>query len=378
MGSVRKSPRSPSRWEARYRDPSGRQRTKTFDTRASAKAFITRTEGDKQRGSWIDPRVSAVPLAVVAEDWLKSDATKRSGSLARDRSILEQHVLPALGRRPVGSITRADVQRLVNGWTGDYAVSTVGRHYSCFRALLSYAEAAEVILRSPCRGIRIPHAPPREAVIVDGEDVARLAESLGVNGPMVYLAVLGLRWGEVAGLRVGRVDFLRHTVTVATQRTRGTKGGMVEQDPKSRRGNRTLTIPDWLMFMLANHLADRGLIGEDRDALLFVSPDGAALHYSNWRRRVWLPAVEAAGFPGLHFHDLRHTAATALVDEGVDIKTAQTRLGHSEQVMLRIYAQTTERADRNAAAKVGERFKPRSPQRGRARKSATSRPADTT
>jgi hypothetical protein len=61
-----------------------------------------------------------------------------------------------------------------------------------------------------------------------------------------------------------------------------------------------------------------------------------------------------------------------LVDEGVDIKTAQTRLGHSEQVMLRIYAQATERGDRNAADKVGERFKPRVDQSGDARKARLS------
>jgi integrase len=82
------------------------------------------------------------------------------------------------------------------------------------------------------------------------------------------------------------------------------------------------------------------------------------LHYSNWRRRVWVPATAAAGLPGLHFHDLRHTATTALVEEGVDIKTAQTRLGLSEQVMLRVYAQATERADREAAGRVGDRFRP--------------------
>jgi integrase len=230
--------------------------------------------------------------------------------------------------------------------------------YSCVRALFSYAEMAEMIVRSPCRHIRLPDAPPRQAQILDGDDLGRLAAALE-NGPMVYLAALGLRWGEIAGLRVGRIDFLRHTVTVAEQRTRGEKGAMVVQDPKSKRGFRTFTVPGWVVGMLTEHLAARAVTGSDPEALVFVSLDGSPLHYSNWRQRVWIPATEAAGLDGLHFHDLRHTAATALVDEGIDIKTAQTRLGHSEQLMLRIYAQATEEGDRRAAERVGERFRPR-------------------
>jgi integrase len=131
------------------------------------------------------------------------------------------------------------------------------------------------------------------------------------------------------------------------------------QDPKSKRGFRTFTIPGWMIEMLTEHLAVRAITGAAPDSLLFVTREGDPLHYSNWRERVWIPATASAGFPGLHFHDLRPTAATALVDEGVDIKTAQTRLGHSEQVMLRIYAQATEEGDRRAAEKVGERFAPR-------------------
>jgi integrase len=176
---------------------------------------------------------------------------------------------------------------------------------------------------------------------------------------MVCLAALGLRWGEIAGLRVGRIDFLRHTVTVAEQRTRGEKGAMVNQDPKSKRGFRTFIVPRWMIEMLTEHLAGRAVTGSDPEAFVFVTLDGSPLHYSNWRERSWFPATRAAGFDGLHFDDLRHTAATALVDEGIDIKTAQTRLGHSEQVMLRIYAQATAEGDRRAVEAVGERFRPR-------------------
>ena len=75
---------------------------------------------------------------------------------------------------------------------------------------------------------------------------------------------------------------------------------------------------------------------------------------------MWVPAKTAAGFPGLRFHDLRHTAATGLVTEGVDLKTAQVRLGHVDpRTTLRIYAQATEKADRALAESVGERFRPR-------------------
>ena len=99
----------------------------------------------------------------------------------------------------------------------------------------------------------------------------------------------------------------------------------------------------------------------DVSALVFVSPGREPLHYSNWRLRVWLPACAAAGLYQLTFHDLKHTAATALVEEGVDVKTAQVRLGHANPLTtLGIYAQVTERADRMAADRVGERLRPRS------------------
>ncbi len=162
-----------------------------------------------------------------------------------------------------------------------------------------------------------------------------------------------------AGLRVRAVDFPRGNVNITNQCTRGTAGRMIEQDPKTRTSRETLSVPDWLMTMLAEHLASRGLTGGDADALVFVSPAGEPLHYSNWRRRVWRPALARAGFKDLTFHDLKHTAATTLVEEGVDVKTAQLRLGHSNpQTTLRIYAQVTRRAGRAAADRVGERLKP--------------------
>jgi integrase len=124
-----------------------------------------------------------------------------------------------------------------------------------------------------------------------------------------------------------------------------------------------------LSELLGGHLAARHLTAADGTALVFVGSESGPLGYSTWRTRVWVPACVDAGlgelhvdgrstkYRGLGFHDLRRTAATALVVEGVDIKTAQARLGHSDpRLTLGLYAQVVTEADRSAAERVGERL----------------------
>ena len=83
------------------------------------------------------------------------------------------------------------------------------------------------------------------------------------------------------------------------------------------------------MAMLAEVLAARGSPLATAMRSSSSRQRATRLHYSNWRIRVWLPARAAAGLPDLNFHDLKHTAGTALLDEGINIKTAQARLGHA-------------------------------------------------
>jgi integrase len=150
---------------------------------------------------------------------------------------------------------------------------------------------------------------------------------------------------------------LRRTITVAEQVTRGAGGVGFVSPPKSAAGRRTLSIPVELANLLSKHLSELGLTGATSNALLFAGSSGRPLDYSNWRRRVWVPAVERAGLVSLGFHDLRRTNATAMVLEGVDVKTAQARLGHSDpRLTLAVYAQATGEGDRSAAQKLGARL----------------------
>jgi integrase len=347
-------------YDVRLRGPDGRVYTRTFETLREAKEFEASERADRARGRWVDPRRSGAPFSDAVASWMEANVHKRASSIERDRGIVVTHILPALGRRPLAAIAPAEIQRLVNTWNQHQAPSTVVREYAVLRAIFNHAVTTDLVVRGPCRGIRLPQAPPRESPLVTAADLENLARAMPGLEAMPYLGgVLGLRWAEVAALRVASFDFLRSTILIDRQWTRGKGGAMVSQEPKSRAGRRTLAVPDWLMAMVTDHLAGRGLTGADADEPVFVAPDGTQLHYSNWRQRVWLPATAQAGLNGLRFHDLRHTAGTALVSQGVDIKTAQVRLGHADpNITLRVYAQATQEADRAAAGRLGDLFRP--------------------
>lgn len=361
MSIERKETARGSVYEVRFRGSTGREVSRTFPTKREALAYEAAQRMAKGRGAWVDPRASGLTVAELATEWLAGNPAKRSSTRARDESILRVHVLPRLGDRKLSSLTPTDVRGLVSLWTPTMAPRTVRRTYGALRALLNFAVETDRLVRSPCRGIKLPAVDTRPGRALDADEISRLAAAMPANlRPMVWLGViLGLRWGEVAGLRVGRIDLLRRTVTVSEQVSRGMGGVGFVSPPKSAAGRRTLTIPAVLVDLLSAHLSALELTAADPDALLFPNADGSPLDYSNWRRRIWLPAAANAGLTGVGFHDLRRANATAMVLDGVDVKTAQTRLGHSDpRLTLAIYAQATNEGDRLAADRLGRRFMP--------------------
>jgi integrase len=360
-------------WRARYRDDAGKEHAAHFPTRARAQQWLDAETAKLVRGEWVDPKARRVLFSDVAAEWLDANPKKRSTTRARDETIVRVHLKPKLGTRPVGVVTRAEVRGLVESWSEQYAPRTVRRMFGVVRAVFAFAMDEDYIGRSPCRSVQLPEVPALERPHLSAADVAALADALGDDyAPIPYLGVmLGMRWGEVAGLRVGRIDFMRGALTIAEQLTRGEHGHAVSGAPKSEAGRRTLSVPAGLLEMLSEHLARRGLTGADSDAYVFVMRGGCALDYSRWRRRVWNPAAVAARlgelvkdeetgrgrYEGLTFHDLRRANATALVLDGVDLKTAQARLGHSDpRLTLGVYAQATSEGDRAAAERLDARF----------------------
>jgi integrase len=357
FGSVRRLPSG--RYQAGYWHEGARHvGPSTFKTKADARAWLARVETAIRGGLWVDPAGAETTVDALAARWLASNPRKRRSSAARDETILRVHVLPSLGARPLGRVTRADLQGLVDAWAETHSASTVGRMYGVVRAMFAYATLSDLLARSPANGVRLPKVALIERPRPDPDALARLAGALGDDqAAMMWCgAVLGLRWAEAAGLQVRDLDVLSGTLHVRRQLGRDRRLG----PPKTQAALRRLAVPAWLADDLSAVLARRGLDATTPEALLFVTPEGHPLDYSRWRQRVWVPACRSVGLTGLRFHDLRSMAATVLVTSGVDVRTAQARLGHSSpQVTLGLYARVTDQADRKAADAAGEYFRSR-------------------
>jgi len=354
FGNLRKLPSG--RWQGSYWHAGARHLAdRTFTTKADALAWLAGVEADVHRGAWADPAGGRMTVAELASCWIEANPAKRASTRTRDEAIVRLHVLPILGATKVSAVTPPAVQALVTKWCTDRTAATVRRQYAVLAAMFRYATICDWLIRTPCRGINLPAVETVEHTPVTPETVAAIAEAVEARyRPMVWLgAVLGLRWGEVAGLTVANVDTLRGILVVSHQLTRDG----VLSTPKSAAGRRTLTMPVPLVDVLAAHLAAAHLTGADSGALVFTTPAGSPLNYANWRRRVWAPATRAAGIPGAGFHDLRRTSASQMVAQGVDVKVAQTRLGHSSvRLTLEVYARAVDEADRAAADRLGEAF----------------------
>jgi integrase len=168
--------------------------------------------------------------------------------------------------------------------------------------------------------------------------VAQLAGELGDQGDIaLFLAYTGLRWGEMAAIRVGRLDRARRRIDV-DEAVSEPRGVLVWGTPKTHE-RRSVPFPALLDEVLAQRCAGKG-----REDVVFAGSDGGVLHSGNFRTRFFAPAVERmqerdAEFPKITPHDLRHTAASLAVSAGANVKAVQRMLGHASAAMtLDVYA----------------------------------------
>lgn len=312
-------------WRARYRGPDGRERSRTFDRKTDAEQFLAQTEGDKARGTWLDPNLAEVRFGDWAERWLATATHLKPKTISGYQSLLRSRIMPEFQSAPIGAIRPIDVREWVSGMQADgLSASRCRQACHLVGAILQTAVEDGRIAASPCARIKLPRLPQVEMAFLAPE---QLRTVLRVVAPdcrifVELLAIGGLRFGEAAALRRGRCDLKRSRVMVAE--SLADVSGILYFGPPKTHQRRAVTVPHFLRDRLAEQLAS---LTSD-DSLVFQAPRGGPIRYSNFIRRVWKRALLEAGLPDMGVHALRHTCAALLISQGAHPKAIQSHLGH--------------------------------------------------
>jgi integrase len=341
FGHVRRYPSG--RWHASYIDERTGSRIAapaTFPTKVAATRWLATVEADRARGDLLDPTLSQRTFAEWADEWVAGLRVKPKTQLAYESS-LRNHVLPAFGHRAVASISYRDCKRFVDDrLDAGLAPGTVSEARKVLRLVLREALRADAIRRNPAVGLRVPRGERQEMVFLTVDEVFALADAIThpprprrhpsrihpSYGLLVrFAAFTGLRAGELAALRIGRLNLADHWVEVA-ESVAEVHGALVYGPPKTY-ARRRVELPVGLTRELEAHIAD---LPPDPAGFVFSAPDGGLLRYMNFYSRHYKPAVGHAGLdPRTRFHDLRHTAAAMMIAEGAHLLAVKQRLGHS-------------------------------------------------
>ena len=322
------------RYRARYRDPRGRQHERRFPRKVDAQRWLDEATSALVTRTWTAPERGRVTVAEWAERWLAAQTGIKPSTHYRYGTLLHAHVLPAWGNHRLADVTHAEVAT----WVAQLrqrgsAPGTVRQAHRVLSLLLDLAVRDGRIPRNPAERVPLPRIVRGEPRFLTRNEVELLAGAAGEDGDVIrLLANTGLRFGELAALRVRRVDFLRKRLIIAESATE-VAGELVFGTPKTHQ-QRTVPLPAELVEPLA-----RRCEGKQPDDLLLTTPAGTPLRLRNWRRMVWNPAVAAAGLADVTPHDLRHTAASLAVASGAHAKSVQRMLGHASAAMtLDVYS----------------------------------------
>lgn len=326
MGSIQKRTTGDglTRWKARYRGPDRRERSRTFVRKVDAQRWLDTIAASRHRGDWVDPADGAVTVDEWAQRWLDQRVDLKPKTAHSYRSLLRSRIGPVFDGVPIGTVQACHVRAWVAEMTDcGLSPSRVRQATRLLSQILAAAVADRRIASNPCAGVKLPRLPRVEVRFLTAAQVAAVAEAAGeADGLLVaVLAYGGLRWGEAAALTARRCDLLRSRVHVVE--SLATVGGDLHLGPTKTFQTRWVTVPHQIRDRLASHLAAAD--GE----LVWSDSRGGPLRHSNWRSRVWLPAVKKAGLDGVRIHDLRHTCAALLIAQGVHPLAVSRHLGHA-------------------------------------------------
>lgn len=325
------------RWRARYRDLSGKEHARHFETKPEAVKWLDSVTASLVRGDYLDPENAEMTVGEWVETWLAGYGTRKASTVRQARTHC-RHITDEFGARRLRDLRPSDVK----AWTAKLAASGKAQStvYVIYRRLVQVlGDAVEdgIMAKSPCSRRTSPPAPGQRVHLLTTEQVWALHDAMPEHlRPAVLLgAFAGLRVSEVVNLRVDDVDF---------------EGGILRPSGqvKTERSRDSVAVPVSLTERLSEHV--------DKYGAATVVTDEIGRKTTTWavQEAVRVARETVEGLPSwLRFHDLRHFYASTLIRAGCDVKIVQRQMRHANATTtLRVYAHMWPDADESARAAI--------------------------
>ncbi len=368
-GSISK--RADGRWMVRVnlgRGEDGRRRRKTtyHATEAAAVRSLKKLGGREVDGQLLS--TSTPSVATFLEDWFATNTdTWRPSTRRSYRGAIDLYLTPAFGKLRLEQLSPALVQRwLLQHKTEHGARRRITLAHAALRSALSEAQRLQLVVINAATLVKVPQPVKRAIAPLDVDQATAFLKAAAKHrlGALFSVALAcGLRLGEATGLRWEDVDLTTGELRVRQQLQRVGKR-LVAQELKTEKSRRTLALPQVCLEALRAHrkrqLEERLKAGADWQdtGLVFTTYArrgkgrtlGTGLHPRNVLRALHT-LLAAAGLQRARFHDLRHSAASILIAEGVELVEVSMLLGHSE---LRVTADLYSHLQKQTAARAAQ------------------------
>lgn len=251
-------------------------------------------------------------------------------------SVIERHLLPAFGDQRMDRITAEHIRRFFKEKqeapskkiNRPLSKKTLVNTLRLLNSIFNFAMTIELLVKNPCKGIKLPRASKREMDFLRPEEVrAFLATFTDEEMRCLFTTAVmtGMRRGELLGLQWDDIDYRASVIRIR----RSIANGQV-QLPKTDKSRRAIQVGPTLLQALRAHKLRAG----GRSSFVFTTKGGTLIDPDNLVKRVFEPTLRAAGIERhIRFHDLRHSFASILINEGANLKFVSEQLGHASIVI---------------------------------------------
>jgi integrase len=314
-------------------DDKGKRRRRTIygSTKAEVLEKLRQLQNDASNG--VLPEVQHLTVAQFLHRWLNNTTKPKVSPTTFNRyeQHVRLHINPSIGGVRLNRLTALHVEQLYADMERNKATASerqkVGK---TLRQSLRHAVEVNLLPNNPAAKVPLPKVAKREMKVYDGEQVVKFLKAASTDRlyAMYVLALdSGMRQGELFGLQWSVIDFEKGSVSV--QRSlEEVKGKHRLKEVKTAKGRRRIELSQFTLDVLHDH-RKRMLAEGFTQGVCFCDTDGGPLRKSNVARRSFQMIMKQASLPAVRFHDLRHTAATLLLLQGIHPKVVSERLGHA-------------------------------------------------